>query len=222
VHVPDIRQPAAPNFARIFAPAPVDGDVAAAARQLVLEWTQPGPGADLRFEIERQDVKDSSWQVAGVVPRGSLPQQGPVRLYRAIIGGLVPGLKTTFRVTAVREARDPVDPFGQVRRDIRGLPSQPRAAVPLGSLTEPSDLGGLETDGGSGITLSWSNPDPYQSIEVLRKGPEDHRLRRIAAIDGTRESYHDEGLSPGTWQYQLRALGYSRKAESEILEVELP
>ncbi|MCP4029128.1 MAG: hypothetical protein GY736_22820 [Sphingomonas sp.] len=221
VHVPDIRQPAAPNFARIFAPTPQDGDVAAVARQLILEWTQPGPGADLRFEIEAQDPDDGGWQVVGVVPRGALPQQGPARVFRKIVDGLVPGRKTTFRATAVREARDPVDPFGQVRRDIRGLPSQTRAAVPLGSLAGPGDLDGMETGGGSAVALSWSNPDPYRSIEVLRKGPEDHRLIRIAALDGAAESYLDSGLSTGIWQYQLRALGHSRKAESEIWEVEL-
>ncbi|MHA6645701.1 fibronectin type III domain-containing protein [Mesorhizobium sp. A623] len=222
VHVPDIRQPAAPNFTRIFAPTPKNDDGGEAARQLVLEWNQPGPAADLRFEIERQDPRDDSWQIAGVIPRGALPQQGQLRVFRQVIGGLVPGLKTTFRVTAVREARDPVDPFGQVRRDIRGKPSQLRAAVPLGSLAEPRDLDGVETGGGSGIALSWSNFDLYRSIEVLRKGPEDHRLRRIAAIEGALESYRDSGLHSGTWQYQLRALGHSRKAESEILEVELP
>ena len=172
VHVPDIRQPPAPNLTRVAAPRPLPADPAAAERKLIVEWTQSGSGADMRFAVEALDPATSRWQNMAIVPRGTLPQPGPERLFRAVLDGLAPGRRLSLRVTAIREALDPIDPFGQLRRDIRGLPSESRAGTPLGSLTAPAKLTALLSGMGPAaqVVLRWSNPSPYEKIEVLRRG----------------------------------------------------
>ena len=224
VHVPDVRQPPAPNLSRVVAPKPGEDDPQAAERRLILEWTQPGPKEELRFEIELQNRNDEGWSVVGVLPPGSLPEPGPARLYRHTVSGLIPGEKRAIRVIAVREARDPVDPFGQLRRNIRSLPSETRAGRAIGAVTGPLGVTGAALSGGGApsIALNWSNQDPYSSIEILRQGPEEFRLRRIAGLDGASENFLDTGITPGLWYYQVRIRGYSRVAESEIVEVEVP
>ncbi|MHC8285942.1 hypothetical protein ACYZUD_03730 [Pseudomonas sp. XS1P51] len=221
VHVPDIRQPPAPNLTRVAAPKPLADDPVAAERKLNVEWAQPGPDADLRFEIEAQDPATLRWRTAAILPRGTLPQPGPGRLFRTVLDGLVPGARLSLRVTAVREARDPVDPFGQVRRDIRSLPSEVRAGVPLGRLSAPANLTALPSGAGPAaqVALSWSNPDPYERIEVLRQGPDDNRMLRVSALEGAEAAFQDSGLAAGKWRYQLRALGHSHWAETVIVEV---
>ncbi len=220
VHVPDIRQPPAPNLTRVVAPAPVPG-TPAAERRLAVEWTQPGADTDLRHEVEALDPS-GQWQTVAVSPRGTLPQPGPARLFRITLEGQIPGRKVSVRVTAIREARDPIDPLGRLRRDIRGQASEVKAGSALGVLNAPGDLVGTASATAAAILLTWSNRDPYESLEILRQGPDEHRLRRTTVLDGAFDSHHDTGLSSGLWRYQLRALGHSRKSESVIIEVQLP
>lgn len=224
VHVPDVRQPPPPNFVRLTAPKPIANTPGSAERRLILEWAQAGPHDDLRFDIEMHNRDDDQWSVVGVIPRGTTPEPGPPRLYRHTVSGLTPGEKRTLRIRAVREARDPIDPLGQQRRDIASLPSESRAGRALGALAGPMGLTGTHTADamGSSVTLNWSNQDPYQSVEILRQAPDEFRLRRIVGLDGAIETYTDSDMRPGLWRYQIRAIGFSRKAESAIVEVEAP
>ena len=107
-------------------------------------------------------------------------------------------------------------------RDIRGQASEVKAGSALGVLNAPGDLVGTASATAAAILLTWSNRDPYESLEILRQGPDEHRLRRTTVLDGAFDSHHDTGLSSGLWRYQLRALGHSRKSESVIIEVQLP
>jgi len=221
VHVPDVRQPPAPNFSRLVVPLPTGGDPAAAERRLLLEWTQAGPMDDIRFDIELKDREGDVWSTVASKPRGTAPDPGPQRLYRHEVGDLIPGELRELRVRAVREARDPIDPLGQIRREIVGPPSSSRAGRATGGLPAPAALAAKPSTA-SAAHLRWTNQDRYRGIEILRQGPDEHHRRRIATIAGDSNEFFDLNVATGSWLYTLRALGHSRQAESETAEVDLP
>ena len=215
VYVPDVRAPSAPNLRNATVNPERD-------RRVLLAWTQAGPLDDLRFDIEMQDRGDDTWSVVALKPRGTPPSPGSERAYVHEITDLVPGEKRRFRVRAVREARDPVDPYGQVRRDIAGPPSEIREARALGTLLAPAAAAAESRADSRSIRLSWQNRDRYVSIEVLRRGPQEYRLRRAAMLGADQQEFVDTNLTGGDWRYVLRALGHSRMAETEEIGATLP
>ena len=223
VSVPDVRQPSPPEFTRLVVPARPSSGAAPPSRRMLCEWTQSGPQDDLRFDIEMRSQDTDAWQLVGVVQRGATPEPEPVRKYQKEIGGLLPGQTHVFRVIAVREARDPIDPLGQLRRDIRSLPSAIKTGRASGRVGGPSVLSGRAVAGtNSHVQLQWTNGDIYRSIEILRQAPDEFRLRRVASIEGEIEGFKDSDVRTGTWLYRVRALGHSRLAESEIVQVIVP
>lgn len=223
VSVPDVRQPPPPEFTRLVVPARPSGGAAPPSRRLLCEWTQSGPQDDLRFDIEMRSEDSEAWQLVGVIQRGAAPESGLMPKFQIEIGGLSPGQLHFFRIIAVREARDPIDPLGQLRRNIRSLPSAIKSGQASGLIEGPSILSGRVVVGrGSHVQLEWANGDVYRSIEILRQAPGEFRLRRVASIDGDIESFKDSDVRTGTWLYRLRALGNSRLAESDVVQVIVP
>lgn len=218
VHVPDVRPPPAPNLLRVAA-APV----AEADRALVIEWTQPALAADLRFEIEARQagVGDARFEPVTSIPAGTPPTGGRFRFVHA---DQVPGRKVEYRVIAVREALDPIDPAGNTRRDIRSAPSAARVGVAISAapLAAPAGLAGVHDAGAGAVRLSWSNDDTYQSIAVYRRAPSRFGFELLTELPGSAELHDDAAATPGTWAYQLRARGHMREARTEAVEVLVP
>ena len=218
VHVPDVRRPPPPNLVRVAAVPPAE-----APRALAVEWTQPALTPDVRFDIERReaDAGDARFALVASLPRGTVPVAGRFRFVHA---GQIPGQRVEYRVTAVREALDPIDAGAAARRDIRSQPSQPRigVAIAAGPLAPPIAFAATHDAATGSVRLSWTNDDSYLRIAVYRRAPARFGLELVAQLSGTAELHDDATVSAGTWAYQLRARGVSREARSETLEVVVP
>ncbi|MEO8667476.1 MAG: hypothetical protein ABI399_03105 [Bauldia sp.] len=210
VHVPDVRQPPAPNLLRASPLPPEEAD-----RAVALEWTEAGSLADVRFEVWFRDATGDAAapELAGTVPAGTTP--GPGRRFRFVHAGRPPGRMATYYVVAVREALDPIDPAAASRRDIASFASQKLSAAGLrtGPLAAP---GGVEASlDASGVELRWTTEDDYEAIEIRRRDPGQFGFAFLARIDGTATSYRDLVAEPGLFTYQVRAIGHSRMARGD-------
>ena len=218
VHVPDVRPPPPPNLLRVVAVAPAVED-----RALAVEWTQSALTSDVRFEVERREasVPGARFENAGSVPAGTLAVNGR---FRFVHSDQVPGCRVEYRVTAVREARDPIDPSGAKKRDIRSAPSAVRIGVAISAvpLAAPSDIAAVHDAGAGAVRISWANGDDYQSISIYRRAPERFGFELLAELPGSAEAHDDVGVAAGSWAYQVRVRGFSREARSEPVEVSVP
>lgn len=210
VHVPDVRQPAAPNLLRVSPLPPEDAD-----RAIALEWTEAGSLTDVRFEVWFRSSADEAAEpeLAGVVAAGTTP--GPGRRYRFVHTGRPPGRMFTYHVIAVREALDPIDPAAVRRRDIASFQSQALGAAALrtGPLAGPAGVAALLD--APGVELRWTTEDDYEAIEIRRRDPGQFGFAFLARIDGTATSYRDPVAEPGVFTYQVRAIGHSRMARGD-------
>jgi hypothetical protein len=210
VYVPDVRPPPAPNLLRASAVPPEEAD-----RAIMLEWTQAGSMADVRFEIWHRDARDEAlaMQMAGAVPAGTPP--GPGGRYRFVHTGRPAGRAILYQLRAVREALDPIDPNAVARRDIASLPSQrlSAAAIRIGPLASPGAV--TASAGATGVALSWALGDDYEAIEIRRRDPESFGFALVARIAGTAISYLDTTAGIGRVAYQVRAIGNSRIANGD-------
>lgn len=222
VYVPDVRQPPAPNLLRAAAPSPAEAD-----RAIVLEWTQAGPVDNVRFDVHFRpaDAPDSAaWARAGFLPVGTAP--GAVGRYRFVHGELTPGKQFSYRVMAVRVAADPIDPAAAATRDIASQPSaiQTAFAISTSPLAPPVSLAGVYSAATGSVTLTWTNRDDYESIEVWRKAADRYSYRAVSStLPGSAQTFTDASVPSGTWSYQVRAAGIMRQATSAIdAQVQVP
>jgi hypothetical protein len=217
VHVPDVRPPPAPNLVRVVATHPEEID-----RAIAVEWTQAALNGDIRFEVEvREAGGGRTFTSAGVVARGAAPIGGR---FRFVHPDRVPGRRYEYRVIAVREALDPVDPSAAARRSIRSLPSAARIGVAV-SATPPDPPFGVTAlwDATTGsVRLAWSNAEAYDALLLYRRAPGRFGFEQVIALDGTAVAHDDSGLTAGTWAYQLRARTATREARSAIVEASVP
>lgn len=219
VHVPDVRRPPAPSLLRAVA-----ADPAVADRAISVEWTQPGPGDDLRWEVWAWAVDDAAAAPApvGTVPRGTpADADGVVRFLHP---SLVPGRRYAYQVTAVREALDPADASATLRRDVRGLASAVRvaAAISAAALAAPSGLAAAFDETTGEVTLSWTNQDAYQALQLSRTAPGRYVPVPAATLAGTDQGWSEAPGASGTWTYEVRALGVSRAAAAVRVQVVVP
>lgn len=213
VRVPDIRVPPVPNFLTVR-PA---GD-----RALELQWIAAGPLQGFGFRVEARIPaanrhEDDDWStVAEFAPTTLTPRPGG--RFIASLGGRPAGLLMEYRLVGVRYALDPDDPRAKSIRQIAGRPS-PRLAVRAGGeLVPPADL---RANAKTVVELRWRNRDAYVSIEVRRRDPGSHGYRRFP-VQGGHEHYREaEKLAPGTYVYEVAAIGHGRRAKSETLIVEV-
>ncbi|WP_437878144.1 hypothetical protein [Sorangium sp. So ce513] len=215
VYVPDVRPPPPPNLLRVVATRPEELD-----RGLAVEWAQAALDPDIRFDVQVREA-GGAFVAAGILPRGTAPIAGR---FRFVHGGRVPGRRYEYRVVAVREALDPVDPSATLRRDVRSLPSVTRAGVAVSAapLAPPAGLSAT-VDGATGaIQLAWTNADSYDAILIYRRAPGRFGFERIAALGGGAVAHVDPAPEAGTWAYEVRARGVSREARSTIVEVTVP
>jgi len=210
VHVPDVRQPGAPNLLRVSPLPPEEAD-----RAIALEWTEAGSLTDVRFEVWFRPSADEAAEpeLAGVVAAGTTP--GPGRHYRFVHTGRPPGRMATYHVIAVREALDPIDPAAVSRRDIASFKSQAlnAAALRTGPLAGPGGVEALLD--APGVELRWTTEDDYEAIEIRRRDPGQFGFAFLARINGTATSYRDPIAEPGLFTYQVRAIGHSRTARGD-------
>jgi hypothetical protein len=216
VHVPDVRRPPAPNLVRAVATPPDEAD-----RTIAIEWRQPGRLDDLRFEVLARPVAplEPGFEVVGIIPRGEAPDASG--LFRFLHGQRTPGKPYEYRVDAVREALDPIDPAAVLRRDIRGAESATATAVAISAtpLAPPSDFVAAWDTASAALVLTWTVDESYESIEVQRRPPGRWVFQQIALLPPYDATYIDPSVGSGTWAYRLRALGVSREARSEVVEV---
>lgn len=219
VHVPDVRRPPAPNLVRAVA-----ADPAVADRAVQVEWTQPGPGDDLRWEVRAWAVDDAgaAAALAGTVARGTPPDADG--RFRFLHASLVPGRRYAYQVSAVREALDPADASASLRRDIRGPASAVRvaAAISAAGLAAPSGLAAAFDATTGEVTLRWTNEDAYEALHLSRTAPGRYVPQPAATLAGTEEAWSEAPGSSGTWVYEVRALGVSRASGAVRVEVSVP
>jgi hypothetical protein len=209
VHVPDVRQPPVPNLLRVAAAAATYPD-----RAIAVDWTQAGPVDGVRFDVLfREAGSTPSFAKAGSLPAGTAP--GTAGRYRFLHLERTPGKEYEYRVVAVREALDPIDPAAATKRDVAGPPSAARSgsAISRAPLDPPVSLAAKLT-GAADVELTWQNRDSYESIEIWRRADSDFLHRRVGVAVGGAQSFKDSGVAAGTWHYQLRARGIRREARS--------
>jgi hypothetical protein len=215
INVPDIRQPPPPNVLKVVAVSPSEAE-----RSIAVEWTQPGPLDGVRFDVYVREGLAGTFASAGSVARGTAPAAGG--RFRFVHGGRTPGKPFTYRVTAVREAQDPVDPTGTARRDISSMPSREgtAAAIAAGPLVAPTAVTSAVDP--AGVSLTWTNREEYESVEVWRRDGARFVAARVGAVAGSAVAYLDSAPASGTYFYQLRAKGVGREARTEEIEVLVP
>jgi hypothetical protein len=221
VHVPDIRCPPAPNLLRAVATPPAEAD-----RTIAVEWTMAGPTDRVRFDIQCRPADASPaapYELAGSVPAGTLP--GPGSRYRFLHREKPPGKPFSYQIVAVREALDPIDPTGTMTRDILSAPSSVQTGVAVSAvpLAAPVALAATVLSSSDEVSLTWSNRDFYETIQVRRKKADRFRYELVGTVQGTTETFTDTGVPSGTWRYQLWARGVRREARSAVeAEVVIP
>ena len=97
---------------------------------------------------------------------------------------------------------DPVTSIGdslyEVRTVVDSLPSEGSACTVM---RRPVPVSGLICDGGpGGITLSWTNEDVYNAVEVIRNGVV------LVTLIGSLETFTDANPETGVMDYTVRAL----------------
>ena len=97
---------------------------------------------------------------------------------------------------------DPVTSIGdslyEVRTVVDSLPSEGSACTVM---RRPVPVSGLICDGGpGGITLSWTNEDVYNAVEVIRNGVV------LVTLIGSLETFTDANPETGIMDYTVRAL----------------
>ncbi|MGY8684664.1 hypothetical protein Q2941_43970 [Bradyrhizobium sp. UFLA05-153] len=217
VYVPDVRPPAQPNLLRVVAVNPAEQDSA-----ISIEWTQPGDQTDVRYEIDWREEQDTRFQSAGAVRDAAPAADGR---FRFLHNGRVPGRRYAYRVRSVREALDPIDPTATARRDIESLPSQVRvgSAITARRLVPPDTVTAMADAAQQSITVSWTNRDIYDAIELWRRPVDRNVFLRIGQpVTGQQQQLSDTSVQAGIYVYQLRArLGRrsSRSFESEPVQM---
>ena len=209
VYVPDVRQPPPSNLLRAAAASAADPD-----RAIGVEWTQAGPVDGVRFDVFfREAGSSASFAKAGSLPAGTTP--GTAGRYHFLHLERTPGKEYEYRVVAVREALDPIDPAAAAKRDIAGPPSAVRtgSAISRAPLALPVSLA-AKLSGATAVELTWQNRDGYESIEVWRRADADFLHQRVGTAAGDAQSFKDSGVPAGTWHYQLRARGIRREARN--------
>jgi hypothetical protein len=213
IYVPDIRQPPPPNLVRAVATVPDEAD-----RTIAVEWTQGADLGDVRFDVWFRPATAAS---AAFVLAGSVPRNAPAGAggaFRFLHRDRPPARPFEYRVVAVREALDPIDPAAVARRDIASAPSAARVGTAISStpLAAPVLLTAVLDVLGNRVTLSWGVRDFYDRIEIRRKAPGRHGYEVVGRVAGDAQTF-DEPLPPsGTYAYQLRALGASQQATSAL------
>jgi hypothetical protein len=215
VHVPDVRAPVRPNL--LSAGPPADGT----ERAIQVTWTQAGPVDGVRFDIEAKRAGDTAFSVIGVVPKGTTPNA--TGRYTFTDADVVPGKESVYRVIPVREARDPIDPTGVALRDVAGTTSKEIRTSAIGQLEAPSDVVANYDAASNSVAVSWVNQDSYETVEVRRMAPGRYAFATLTSLAGDAKSFSDTDISSGDWKYQIRGLGVSRRADSEVnAEVTVP
>lgn len=218
VRIPDVRVPPPPNLTLARAPNPAED------RALDLQWTQAGGLGGIGFlvEIRRQGqagLVQEKWDRLAEFQPGMLPQTADGR-FLARVHGVVPGPRFDLRVSAVRHALDPRDPIAQQTRRIVGYPSAPLSAVALGELRAPTNITATAL-GGLAVMVRWINADDYEGIEIRRRPPDATGFRRHRLPKGAK-TFSETLDRPGTWTYQLLAIGVGASARSLQINIDVP
>jgi hypothetical protein len=219
VRVPDTRIAPRPSLLRA---SPVPG----IDRTVQCVWTQPGPIEGLGFEIDARPLSpdlspDEGWaRVSELLPSGIRPDAAG--RFEAVIPGCIPGQWQEFRVVPVRHALDPNDPRAINLRRIEGHPSNVMRARADGDILAPQDLLATVSDDGW-VVLRWHNQQPHRQIEVRRRAPGRWGFER-RSIAGDSEIYRENTplSEPGTWVYELIAIGSARRAVSKQISIVWP
>lgn len=220
VHVPDMRRPAPVNLLSVTVPSP-SASYDDAARRVVLEWTLAGDRDRVRFDIEAS-MEGQTWTALASVPPGTSPNDPDTLRYRYTLQDVAPGLRRMYRVVAIREALDPIDPAGVATRDIRGVPSQGLWGAAIGNIIGPTALAAAWNAIEQRVEITWSNPETYQAIELRRKSESSFGYARLQQVPGGQQSASDTP-GPGVWTYQLRAFGFGRESLSDaVVQVTVP
>jgi hypothetical protein len=217
VYVPDVRRPPAPNFLRANALPPAEHD-----RAVVLEWTQPGDTAGIRFDIEWRVKGNDAFASAGPAGAGSAtPATG---IFRFVHEERTPGRTYEYRVRAYRDVADPIDPSGVATRSIASTPSKMLSvkAVSLAKLRAPAAFTAASDATTGLVVLTWTNRDIYESISIRRRAADKPVFQLVATIAGDSATFTDATATTGTWRYQVRAHRAGVDVRSDDAEAEVP
>jgi hypothetical protein len=214
VRVPDVRIPAPPNLLRSDAAGVPE-------RSLAVEWIQPGPHDGIGFAIETRPLgqmdADTGWKRrVDHVPGAILPDARG--RFRSIVPDLKPGQWLEVRVLALRHALDPIDPRAKAVRVIEGRPSHITRGRAEGTLNPPQDLRISIDQTTATATLTWTNTDIYDRIELRRKSPAQWGFERRLIAGDARICIDDRPLdAEGEWVIQLVAIGTGNRVLSDEL-----
>ncbi len=205
VHVPDVHPPSAPTLLRLGPPSETS------TRTVRIEWSQTGPLHGLRFEVERRRPDEPRWSLVQAVPASAATSPGR---WAVLHEDVAPGSPHLYRVVAIREALDPIDPFGASTRPIASIPSSEKTGLAAGELRPPEDLSATVDVTTGSVTLTWSNRDDYTEVEIRRRGAQRFGFARLGRVSRDSEVFVDESVPSGTYTYAVRGLGGSRRADA--------
>ena len=243
IRIPDIRQPAPPNFISVNPPQNKKEnndsisnsnpeyipkvkfiyDQSAEERKLELKWTQQGVLDGIKFDIETKDIVDDEWKFLLSTPisrKDTLSNSATV--LKSLLIDLTPGMKRFYRLRAVRVALDPIDPTGSVTREISSSPSEIRSGHAIGKLTPPIITNVIPDLPNKKTLILWENNDSYEEIDIGLKKADGYRTHWLETIDGKQKFITILSLpDSGSNYFVLRARGYSRYTFSDEYEVKL-
>jgi hypothetical protein len=182
----------------------------------------------VRFDIETSLDEGGAWNLAvqtglDPAPEGSSASEQKLKRYSLQIDDLTPGQPVRVRVTAVRVAADPVDDTGLATRPIYGPASAASTGRAIGALAPPNSVAATYDALTQRLAVSWLNDDPYEVLQVGLRAPDAYQYNWSEVPSPTSEAASVDGeLQAGRWSIVVRALGFSRKADSSVFELEVP
>ncbi len=163
--------------------APGDVCVAdASGAAITIAWDDRADN-ELRYRVEVQYAGEESWR-----PRAVLAPSSSSFTDRRVSAGVA----RRYRVRAENDVG-------------ASLWAGPIEATPAASSDPPQDVAVLAT-GLDWIQLAWRGFDSQGASYALWRGREDEESVRIDTVSGTRGTFVDLGLAPGTWyRYRLES-----------------